>query len=121
MEVPWHPTVLNMLADTPYQSPIIKDVMRDVSLDWVLRVSYCCINHLAAQRHVCIDKGSLPVVEGATLNIYNKSLPAMFERMGRLMCYRWCTKQCYYILGARKSYSLTGNHISKIVQYPLYT
>ena len=30
MEVPWLPTVLNMLADIPWQCPIIKDLIMDV-------------------------------------------------------------------------------------------
>ena len=37
MEVPWLPTILNMLADVPQQCPIIKDLIVDVSVGQVLK------------------------------------------------------------------------------------
>ena len=37
MEVPWLPTVLNMLADVPWQCHIIKDLTVDVSVGQVLK------------------------------------------------------------------------------------
>ena len=37
MEAPWLPTILNMLADVPWQCPIIKDLVMDVSVGHVLK------------------------------------------------------------------------------------
>ena len=37
MEAPWLPTVLNMLADVPWQCPIIKDLIMDVLVGQVLK------------------------------------------------------------------------------------
>ena len=37
MEAPWLPTVLNMLADVPWQCPIIKDLVMGVSVGQVLK------------------------------------------------------------------------------------
>ena len=36
IEVPWLPTVLNMVADVPQQCPIVKDLVMDVSVGQVL-------------------------------------------------------------------------------------
>ena len=36
MEASWLPTVLNMLVDIPHCYPIIKHLVMDVSVDWVL-------------------------------------------------------------------------------------
>ena len=36
-EAPWLPTVLNMLADIPWQCPIIKDLIMDVSVGQMLK------------------------------------------------------------------------------------
>ena len=48
MEAPWLPMAVNMLADVPYQCPIIKDFIMDVSVGWLLRDACYA------------DKGSLP-------------------------------------------------------------
>ena len=37
MEAPWLPTVLTMLADIPWQCPIIKDLVMDVPVGQVLK------------------------------------------------------------------------------------
>ena len=37
MEAPWLPTVVNMLADVPWQCPIIKDCIMDVVVGQALR------------------------------------------------------------------------------------
>ena len=37
MEAPWLPTVLNMLADVPWQCPIIKDLIMDVFVGQALK------------------------------------------------------------------------------------
>ena len=61
MEAPWLPTVLIMLADIPWQCPIIKDLVMDVSVGQGLKgLPYL---HLTLWLHsnVCYaDKGSLP-------------------------------------------------------------
>ena len=37
MEASWLPTVLNMLEEIPCQCPIMKDLMMDDSVGWVLK------------------------------------------------------------------------------------
>ena len=37
MEAPWLPTILNMFADVPWQCPIIKDLIVDVSVGQALK------------------------------------------------------------------------------------
>ena len=37
MEAPWVPTILNMLADVPWQCPIVKDLITDVSVGQTLK------------------------------------------------------------------------------------
>ena len=37
IEVPWLATVLNMLEDVPHQCPIIKDLIADVLVGWLLK------------------------------------------------------------------------------------
>ena len=62
MEAPWLPTVLNMLADIPWQwYPIIKDLVMDVSVGQVLKgLPYLHLT-LWLLRDVCYtDRGSLP-------------------------------------------------------------
>ena len=60
MEALWLPTVLNMLADIPWQCPIVKDLFMDVLVGHVLKgLSYL---HLTLWQfsNVCYtDKGSL--------------------------------------------------------------
>ena len=61
MEAPWFPTVLNMLADIPWQCPIIKDLIMDVSVGHVVKgVPYLHLT-LWLLSNVCYaDRGSLP-------------------------------------------------------------
>ena len=61
MEVPWLLTVLNMLANVPWQCPIIKDLIMDVSVGQVLKgLPYLHLT-LWLLSDVCYaDKGSLP-------------------------------------------------------------
>ena len=61
MEAPWLPTVLNMLADVPWQCPIIKDLIVDASVGQVLKgLPYLHLT-LWLLRDVCYaDRGSLP-------------------------------------------------------------
>ena len=37
MEAPWLPTALNMLADVPWQCPIVKDLVMDVLVGQALK------------------------------------------------------------------------------------
>ena len=43
MEPPWLLTVLSMLADIPWQCPIIKDLAMDVSVGQALKGLHICI------------------------------------------------------------------------------
>ena len=55
-------------------------------------------NPLAAQRCVLYRQGSLLGLSGGgwgDSSIYNTGLPAVLERMDRLVCLKGCTKQCY--------------------------
>ena len=71
MEVPWLPTVLNILVDIPQQCPVIKDLIMNVSVDQTLKgLPYL---HLTIWLHsdVCyVDRGFSSsvheAVEGAT-------------------------------------------------------
>ena len=61
MEAPWLLTVLNMLADIPWQCPTIKDLIMDVLVGQALKGLSCLNLTLWLLRNVCYrDKGSLP-------------------------------------------------------------
>ena len=61
MEVPWLPTVLNMLADVPRWCPIIKDLVMDVSVGQVLKgLQYLHLNLWQLSDMFYADRGSLP-------------------------------------------------------------
>ena len=61
MEAPWLPTVLNMLADIPYQCFIVRDLVMNVSVGWVLKDLPLLHLTLWLLRNVMhTDKGSLP-------------------------------------------------------------
>ena len=61
MEVPWLPTVLNMLADVPQQSPIIKHLIIDVSVGHVLKgLPYLHLNPWQLREVCYANKDSLP-------------------------------------------------------------
>ena len=84
MEAPWFPSVLTMLEDIPHECPIIKDLVRDVPVDWVLKglPSLHLTLWLLSDIH-CIDKGSLLSLSGSSRcqsNIYKKGLLAILER-----------------------------------------
>ena len=60
-EAPWLPTVLNILADVPHGFPIIKDLIMDVPVGWMLKGVPLLSLTLWLLRHLCCtDKGSLP-------------------------------------------------------------
>ena len=60
MEAPWLPIVLNMLEDVPDQCPIIKDLVTDVSEEWVLKGLLLLPLALWLLRDIsCTDKGFL--------------------------------------------------------------
>ena len=61
MEAPWLPTVLNMLADVPWQCPIIKDLIMDVSVGQVLRgLQYLHLTLWQLSDMCSADRGPLP-------------------------------------------------------------
>ena len=61
MEVPWLLTVLSMLVDIPWQCPIIKDLVMDVSVGQALKGLQYLHLTLWLLSNVCYaDKGSLP-------------------------------------------------------------
>ena len=99
MEVPWLPTVLNILKDICHQCPIINDLTMDVSVDWVFKglpdiikpygCSEVCVA-LTTVLFLCLSESG-----GGESGIYGKVVPAMLERTGQLVCLRGCTKQCH--------------------------
>ena len=61
MEAPWLPTVLNMLADVPQWCPMVKDLIKDVSVGQVLKDLRYLHLTLWLLSDVCYaDRGSLP-------------------------------------------------------------
>ena len=61
MEVPWLPTILNMLADIPWQCPIVKDLVVDVSVSQVLKgLQYLHLTLWMLSNMCYADRGSLP-------------------------------------------------------------
>ena len=98
MEAPWFPTVLNMLADVPWQCPIIKDVFMDVLVRHVLKDLPYLHLMLWLLRDVCYTVVIFPSLSGSgrgKLSIYVKGLLTVLEGMGRLLCSRGCTNQCH--------------------------
>ena len=93
-------TVLSMLEDVPHRCPIKEDVIMDVLAGQVLKSLPLQYLTLWLLRHVLWRQGlSSSVLSGSgrdNLMIYNKSLPVVLERMGRLVCLRGCTKQCHF-------------------------
>ena len=94
MEAPWLPTVLNMLAYIPWCCPIIMHVL----VGQVFKSLPYLHLTLWLLRDVCYrDRGYLPLSvrqwQGQLVSM--TGLPTMLEGMGRLVCLRECTKQCY--------------------------
>ena len=57
---PWIPTALNMLEDVPCQYPIIKDLIMDDLVGWVLMgLQLQHLTLLLLREMCCTDKGSL--------------------------------------------------------------
>ena len=101
IEALWLPTALNMLADVPHHGPIIKDLIMDVLISQMLKGLQSLHLILWLLRDMWwIDKGflshSVRQWWRVTLNIYDKSVPAMLERMDQMVCSRGCTKQCHF-------------------------
>ena len=95
MEDPWLPTVFNMLVDIPWQCPIIKDLIMDVSTGQALKDALSAFNPLAAQQCVLCRQGfSFSVCQAVVGNssIYIKGLPTVLGGKGRLVCLTGCTK-----------------------------
>ena len=63
MEAPWLPTVLNMLADVPWQYPIVKDLIMDVSVGQALKGLHYLHLTLWQLSNMCyVERGSLPQI-----------------------------------------------------------
>ena len=96
----WLHTVLNMLEDNPPQCSAVKGLLMDVSVACLLKSLPLLHLTLWLLRDMCcIDKGSLPSLSGngsCDSSIYNKSLPAVLERVGKLVCSKGCSKQCHF-------------------------
>ena len=61
MEAPWLLTVINILADVPWQCPIVKDLVMDVSVGQVLKGLQYLHLTLWWLSDVCYaDRGTLP-------------------------------------------------------------
>ena len=61
MEAPWLPMVLNMLADIPWQCPIIKDLIMDVLVGQALKgLQYLHLNLWQLSNVYYAERGSLP-------------------------------------------------------------
>ena len=95
MEASWLPTVLNILADIPGHCPIIKDLIMDVSVGYVLKgLPYLHLTHWLLRDVCCGDRVLFLSLSGSDMgnsSIYIEGLAAVLEGMGRLVCARGCT------------------------------
>ena len=89
MEAPWLPAVLNMLADVPQHCPIVKDLV-DAFVGHVLKgLPYLHVTLRLPRDVSCTDRRTLPLSVGqwwGNSSIFEEGLPAVLERMGRLVC-----------------------------------
>ena len=97
MKAPCFLTVLNMLSYTPHQCPIVKDLVMDVSVGWVLMgMQPLHLTLWLPSTVCCTGKSSLPqscqTVVGAT-EVFDKSVPGLLERMDWIVCSKGSTKQ----------------------------
>ena len=86
MEAPLLPKVLDMLVGIPHQCLIVKDGVVGQMLKGLplLHSTLCPFRDV-----FCTDKGSFPQsfsMGRSDSSIYNKSLPALLERTGTLVC-----------------------------------
>ena len=99
MEAPWPPTVVNMLVNVPHWCAIIKHLVMDVSVGWVLKgLQLLHLTICLLKCGCCASKGlffSLTGIGRGDLSIYGKSLPAVLQTLDQIVCLRWCTKQCF--------------------------
>ena len=79
MEAPWLPTVLNMLADVPWQCPIVKDLVMDVSVGQVLGSVISAFNPLAAQQCVLCRQGFSSSVCQAVVGAIQTSTSRVYQ------------------------------------------
>ena len=89
---------LNMLEHISHQCSIIRNLIGEVSVDWVHKVlSSLHLTFWPLNGVFFTSKGSLPqsVRQGeGFLSIYNQRLLEVLEVMGRLVCLSRFTKQC---------------------------
>ena len=92
MEDPWFPTVISMLEDIPYSCSIIKDAIMDAFGDWALKgLQSLHLTPWLSRDIISTDNGSFPHSVRqwrVDLSVYNKTLPAVLERMGQMVCFR---------------------------------
>ena len=100
METPWHLKVLNKLEDIPHWYPVVKDLIKDVWVDCMLKGLPSLHLTLWLHKDMCYtNKDSLPQSVGqwqGKLSICNKDLPGLLGRKGRMVCLRGCTKQFHF-------------------------
>ena len=83
MEAPWLPTVLNMLVDIPWQYPIVKDLIMDVSVGQVCKGLRYLHLTLWLLSNVCsVDKGSLPQSVSGQLECLHQGSTSSTGRSG---------------------------------------
>ena len=92
MEVPWPLKVFSVLEDMPHHFLIIKDLIMNVLIDFVLKGLLLLHSTLWLLRDVFYQTRDLFISlsgnDGRKQSVYNKNLPAMLERMGNLECLR---------------------------------
>ena len=99
MEAPWLPTVLNMLADVPWQCPHVKDLIVDVLVGQAFKgLQYLHLTLWLLSMTCAMQTGvlflGLSGSSGGNSNNYIKGLPAVVEGVGRVLCLTGFTKQC---------------------------
>ena len=88
IEAPWLPSVLNILADVPWQCPIIKDLIVDVLVGQALRgLPYLHLTFWLLSNVCYTDRGSFPQSvrqwQGQLENLHQRSTSSV-ERNGQV-------------------------------------
>ena len=83
------PTVLNMLKDILHHCPIIKGCVSRLGAQGSIITAF---NPLAVQTHAAQTRVLFLSLSGSgrsDSSFYNRGLPAVLERMGKLLCTGW--------------------------------
>ena len=91
MEAPWLPTALNMVADIPWHCPIIKDLIMDVLVGYVLKgLAISAFSPLVVHRCVLCKQGFSSSVCQAMAGATQASMSKVYQQ-----CWKewagWCT------------------------------